>query len=500
MISMMSPVLKGEPRMPWTPWSRPVSRPVSRLGRLSRPWRGLDTSIDFVGSARSRRSRRSQRSADESELNQIKPKSIKSIKYGKWFTFWACFFGYSVCYFTRQSLSYTAPVLRQAMGWKGLSEIGKLQSLFPLAYGSSRFFGGLLGDLLSPKRVFALGLCVCSLLNIAFGLSSTLPQFAFIWLLNGCFQGLAAPPCVKMITNWFDPEERGFWWSVWHASINLGGFLCPFFAGGLAGHFGWRYGMLGPGFLGLATVVLCYLAMSDGPKAPKVEKSVKGVKAEAKPEPEVSLVDGIILNPVQWALGIAYMLVYVCRQGLSVWAIFYLMQMGSLSPAKAAALFSGFELGGFLGNLTAGTLSDLLLRRARAGAGDVGQRAKVVCIYFLATLLLLPALRACPNLPWLQYLLLLGLGHFLCGAQLLLPLVANESAPKAWSTTATGFIGWIGYFGAALSGFPLSRVVQSLGWSSYFTVLTVAAGAGALLVLPLRNLRSWKQKVEMGQV
>lgn len=179
-----------------------------------------------------------------------------------------------------------------------------------------------------------------------------------------------------MITNWFDPEERGFWWSVWHASINLGGFLCPFFAGGLAGHFGWRYGMLGPVFLGLATVVLCYLAMSDGPKAPKVEKSVKGVKAEAKPEPEVSLVDGIILNPVQWALGIAYMLVYVCRQGLSVWAIFYLMQMGSLSPAKAAALFSGFELGGFLGNLTAGTLSDLLLRRARAGAGDVGQRAK----------------------------------------------------------------------------------------------------------------------------
>jgi hypothetical protein len=126
MISMMSPVLKGEPRTPWTPWSRPVSR----LSRLSRPWRGLDTSIDFVGSARSRRSRRSQRSADESELNQIKPKSIKSIKYGKWFTFWACFFGYSVCYFTRQSLSYTAPVLRQAMGWKGLSEIGKLQSLF----------------------------------------------------------------------------------------------------------------------------------------------------------------------------------------------------------------------------------------------------------------------------------------------------------------------------------------------------------------------------------
>ena len=213
MISMMSPVLKGEPRTPWTPWSRPVSQP-GRLSRLSRPWRG-STSIDFVGSARSRRSRRSQRSADESELNQIKPKSIKSIKYGKWFTFWACFFGYSVCYFTRQSLSYTAPVLRQAMGWKGLSEIGKLQSLFPLAYGSSRFLGGLLGDLLSPKRVFALGLCVCSLLNIAFGLSSTLPQFAFIWLLNGCFQGLSSSKCIQEVLRRL---ERSGPIAVWGAT------------------------------------------------------------------------------------------------------------------------------------------------------------------------------------------------------------------------------------------------------------------------------------------
>ena len=233
----------------------------------------------------------------------------KKTSWRKWSTFWACFFGYSICYFTRQSLSYTAPVLRQAMGWKGLAEIGKLQSLFPLAYGSSRFLGGLLGDLLSPKRVFALGLCVCSLLNIAFGLSSTLPQFAFFWLLNGCFQGLAAPPCVKMITNWFDPKERGFWWSVWHASINLGGFLCPFFAGGLAGMYGWRYGMLGCGFLGLFTVVLCYLAMSDGPKS--MAQSAK--KEASKTEADVSLMEGIILNPVQWALGLAYMLVYVWR-------------------------------------------------------------------------------------------------------------------------------------------------------------------------------------------
>merc|ERR1712039_341766 len=131
--------------------------------------------------------------------------------------------------------------------------------------------------------------------------------------------------------------------------------------------------------------------------------------------------DGIVKVPAQWALGLAYLLVYVCRQGLGIWGVFYLMQHGADSAAKAAALFSSFELGGFLGNLTAGSLSDFLLRRASPGEGEAGQRAKVVGSYFLATLLLLPLLSQCPSSwPLGQYVILLGLGHFLCGAQLLL--------------------------------------------------------------------------------
>ena len=57
-----------------------------------------------------------------------------------------------------------------------------------------------------------------------------------------------------------------------------------------------------------------------------------------------------------------------------------------------------------------------------------------------------PKLTATFNQWHVRYLVLLGLGHFLCGAQLLLPLVANESAPQAWSTTATGFIGTLAPF------------------------------------------------------
>eukprot|EP00927_Polykrikos_kofoidii_P046763 TRINITY_DN40903_c0_g1_i1.p1 TRINITY_DN40903_c0_g1~~TRINITY_DN40903_c0_g1_i1.p1 ORF type:complete len:513 (-),score=58.13 TRINITY_DN40903_c0_g1_i1:135-1673(-) len=428
---------------------------------------------------------------------EVEATSRRRFQWSKWLTFWSCFFGYSVAYFTRQSLSYTAPALKKAMGWNDLSQLGQLSSLFPLAYGSSRFIGGVLGDRMSPKKVFALGLAVCGMLNVAFGLSSSMPFFVAIWFLNGCFQGLAAPPCVKLITNWFDPKERGFWWSGWHASINLGGFLIPFLSGGLADAYGWRYGMLAPGGLGLVAAGLSLVLMRDGPETTETDLKVKAdLSVDMTTQGEGSIQTDLLLNPTQWAIGLSYLLVYVCRQGLGIWGIFFLLNSGTVGTAKAAALFSGFELGGFLGNLSAGALSDRLLRLAPSDEHSPGQRVKVVAAYFLATVLLLPLFAWCPaRLPLLQYVLLMGLGHFLCGAQLLLPLVAAEVAPKNLVSTATGFVGFVGYFGAALSGLPLSIVVQRFGWNSYIAVLTIAAALGVCLVWPMRNLHSWRRRL-----
>ena len=452
----------------------------------------------FLRSAGRRPLRTRVRTSSDPCLDGV-PSRKRPFQWAKWRTFWACFFGYAVFYFTRQSLSYTAPVLKQAMGWEGLSQLGQLSSLFPLAYGSSRFLGGVLADRMSPRKVFALGLAICGALNVAFGLSSTLPVLATIWCLNGCFQGLGASPSVKLVNNWFDADERGFWWSIWHASINLGGFLIPFISGGLAETLGWRYGMLGPGCLALATSVLCLMLMRDGP--PKTLSNTKqaaiseGAAMRDIDTESVSITEGLLVNPVQWAMAASYMGTYVLKNGLGVWGIFYLLHTGTPNAAKAAALFSGFEAGGFLGNLSCGTLSDYLMRRAGPDESGPGQRVKVVCGCFVATLLLLSMLARCPgSTPTLQYVLLFGIGHFVAGAQLLLSLAAAEAAPKNLVVTTIGFIGWVGYFGAASAGLPLAWVVQNLGWDTYFSVLVSTAGLGVVLLLPLRGLRSWEQR------
>merc|ERR1719401_2607455 len=98
--------------------------------------------------------------------------------------------------------------------------------------------------------------------------------------------------------------------------------------------------------------------MRDGPDDLREGDSGEAVSAEpaakdeaapapAVPEEKVSLRESIFLNPAMWALNLGYLLVYVCRQGLGIWGIFYLLHRGARSNAAAAALFSGFELGGF---------------------------------------------------------------------------------------------------------------------------------------------------------
>jgi len=325
----------------------------------------------------------------------------------KWLTFWSCFVGYAVCYFTRQSLMYTAPALKEAMCWSGLGQLGQLSTVYPVAYGSSRFIGGVLSDRLSPKQVFTLGVAICGALNVAFGLSSSMPFFMLFWFLNGCFQGLAAPAVVKILANWFEPAERGKWWAVWHSSINVGGFFVPFLSGGLAEAYGWRYGMLGPGTIALMTAVACFALMRDAPGelvGMVVEEAgaSKSLGKKAETEERVSFQEGLLAGPEQFALGICYLLCYVARQGLAVWGVFYLLHMAEesgarKSPALAASLFSGFELGGFCGNFTAGALSDFLFRRAGPEGSGPGQRVRVMGLYFFGASLLLPLFAKCPE-------------------------------------------------------------------------------------------------------
>lgn len=82
----------------------------------------------------------------------------------------------------------------------------------------------------------------------------------------------------------------------------------------------------------------------------------------------------MLRNPYIWGMALTYFFIYVIRQGVTSWFVFYLIQeKGVKDAAQAAFSVSGLELGGLVGSLLAGRISDGLIRR-NPEAGATGKR------------------------------------------------------------------------------------------------------------------------------
>lgn len=452
--------------------------------------------------------------------------------------FFSIVIGYSCYYLTRNSLTYTAPVMvaDPKLGMD-ITQIGAMTSIFPIAYGMSKFVSGVLGARFSPSVLLAGGLMATAIINIAFGFGTSLAWFCVFWALNGTLQGVGGPCCARILTTWFASKERGTYWGMWNIAHNLGGFLAPIIVGGCAKAFGWRFGMWAPGAIGLSVALFVLAAVRDRPtdlgypavdgEAP-VKKAAPAAAAAATPaapaatatvKVDAKLVKAagagaeggmmgalrsVLKQPAIWALAFTYFFIYVVRQGVTSWLVFYLMaEKGAVDAGSAALTVSGLELGGLAGSTVAGLMSDMAIRRAAAkgsAGGNVGHRIKVIMIYTVGMAAMLMALQAVPaSATPLQWLVIAGLGFTIYGPQMLIGLSGAELVAPSAVGASQGILGWIAYLGAANAGIPLSHIVQTAGWGGFFTALLGACAAAMLLLSTVANAPSYLQRKEREQ-
>ncbi|OUS42055.1 MFS family transporter: hexose phosphate [Ostreococcus tauri] len=414
--------------------------------------------------------------------------------------------GYSCYYLTRNSLTFTAPamVATRTLGLD-ITSIGVITSIFPLCYGCSKFVSGVVGDMLSPAIMLGGGLIATGFVNIAFGFSSTLPLFCLLWAMNGILQGFGAPSCAKILTSWFAAKERGTYWGMWNIAHNLGGFAAPILAGTAARMFGWNWGLWAPGLIAVTVGIVIISTLRDAPEdrgflpvEPEISKAnnaVSSSKAEVQKLPLMqNLIHNVLSNPFIWGLAFTYFCVYVVRQGITSWSVFYLIkEKGVIDAGSAAVRVSGLELGGLLGSLIAGKLSDAYIMHTSGGA--VGKRIQIVICYLFGVAAMLLAFRAVPSgFATLQAVIVFMIGFFLYGPQMLIGLCGAEIVGRRSVGASEGFLGWVAYLGAANAGVPLSLLVQQYGWGAFFAALLSACGVGILLLLPLTRAKSYLQR------
>ena len=396
--------------------------------------------------------------------------------------------GYAVFYFTRNSYKSIMPKMLEDLGLQ-LSDVGMLSTIFYIVYGSSRFIGGIMSDKANPRYFMGIGLIITGIINILFGMSSSVAMFALLWGLNAFFQGWGWPPCTKILTTWYSRNERGFWWAMCNTSHNVGGAIIPLLAGYLAVHYGWRYGMVIPGIIGIVAGVLVCVLLRDRPESmglPKVgewrkdELEIEQVKKSDNTLSTWTILKKYVLtNKYIWLLALSYVLVYIVRIGVNDWGNLYLVRQHGVDLVVANSAITMLEIGGFIGTIVAGWGSDVLFR---------GNRVPMNIIFMLGIMFSVGALWL---LPLTSYVALgtvfFLIGFFIFGPQMLTGMAAAEVAHKEYAGTATGFVGLFGYMGAALTGLPVAKVIEGYGWNGFFMVMVAASLLSAILIVPIIN-------------
>ena len=401
--------------------------------------------------------------------------------------------GYGLFYFCRKNISVALPLLARDLGFSN-AELGVLGSLLYVSYGLSKAGFGLFADRVNPRRFMAAGLALSAVMNVGFGLSSSLVAFCAFWLLNGMFQAAGAPPSAKICVRWFSVSERGTMWGIWNISHQAGGGIILVLAGWLASMFGWRAAFIGPAVMCAFGVLFIYNRLRDRPE----ELGLDPIEVyrddpetdEVNPDEEQLsffnlVVRRVLTNPFLILLATASLCVYVVRYGTLDWSTKYLVEVKGMGVAQAGALTSLIEFFGIPGMLLAGWISDRVFSARRAP----------VCV--LSMMLLAGAMvlfyKVPPGHPWLDGAALAAIGFFTYGPQMLLAgVAAADTCGAQVAAAAVGITGLFSYVGAIISSAGTGAIVDRWGWGGGFTLWIVCAGICVLLLLPLWNTRGRK--------
>ncbi|XP_061059405.1 glucose-6-phosphate exchanger SLC37A4 isoform X2 [Eubalaena glacialis] len=358
--------------------------------------------------------------------------------------FSAMFGGYSLYYFNRKTFSFVMPSLVEEVPLDK-DDLGLITSSQSAAYAISKFVSGVLSDQMSARWLFSSGLLLVGLVNVVFSWSSAVPVFAALWFLNGLAQGLGWPPCGKVLRKWFEPSQFGTWWAVLSTSMNLAGGLGPILATILAQSYSWRSTLALSGALCVVVSFLCLLLIHNEPA-------------------DVGLRN---LDPTP------------------------------SKGKKGSSYMSALEVGGLVGSIAAGYLSDRAMAKARLSM--YGNPRHGLLLFMMAGMtvsMYLFRVTVTSDSPKL-WILVLGavFGFSSYGPIALFGVIANESAPPNLCGTSHAIVGLMANVGGFLAGLPFSTIAKHYSWSTAFWVAEVICAASTGAFFLLRNIRT-----KMGRV
>ncbi|KAL9223935.1 hypothetical protein vseg_000018 [Gypsophila vaccaria] len=423
-------------------------------------------------------------------------------------------------------------------GTHGTHRLGDLDLAFLSSYAFGMFFSGHFADSTDLRLFLSSGMLLSSLFTLAFAFAYWFQVHSFLYfvlvqIFCGFSQSTGWPSVVAVVGNWFGhSSKKGLIMGIWNSHTSVGNILGSVIASSMIKH-GWGWSFFWPAFFVflMALLVYFFLLVSPQPQTDafllsteiELNAAVKDTSLDV-PVPANADVEHLsLLNSddphsldvgsddaigflAAWRLpGVASFAICLFFSKLVAytflyWLPFYIRHTAvagvHLSHETAGMLSTIFDVGGVLGGVMAGLISDKL-----------GVRA-VTSVSFL--LLSIPALvlyRVYGSRSMLSNNALM----FLCGSLVNGPYalittavsadLGTQSAIRGNSralATVTAIIDGTGSIGAAI-GPVLVGYISTSGWNTVFGMLIASVFTAALSLIPavMSELQMLKSGVQM---
>ena len=167
----------------------------------------------------------------------------------KWWMLGFAFLATVINYLNRQTLSVMAPVLLQQFRISATS-YSRIVFAFMLAYTFMNGVSGRLLDRLGTRIGYGLTIAFWSGAELLNALSAGVLSLGIFQFLLGIGEAGNYPAGVKLITEWFPPEERSHASGIFNSGASIGAILAPPLLAWILLARGWRTAFVVIGLLG----------------------------------------------------------------------------------------------------------------------------------------------------------------------------------------------------------------------------------------------------------
>lgn len=176
----------------------------------------------------------------------------------RWFILILVFVATGLNFLDRQVLSMMIIKIQEEFNISDV-EYGMVNTSFLISYAIMFTVGGRLIDKFGGKLGMALSVGVWSVATSLHGVMTGFGQLLAFRFLLGVGEGACFPGAAKTVYEWFGKKERGMANGIAIGGSAIGAVLAPPLTMLIASNYGWRWGFILPGIIGIVWVLVWVL-------------------------------------------------------------------------------------------------------------------------------------------------------------------------------------------------------------------------------------------------